>query len=142
VAGLLYAATRALPSGSLDPTPGRPRYAARWYFLLGFAFYPILLLVPGLGDSASAWPPAVLALEAILAGLLFLYIRRVIGRTDNGAALTMLALGALVPLFAVGLFTQIFLPVVLVPDVLFVLFFYALWQRYRPAPATPPVAAT
>lgn len=142
LAVLLYAATRALPSGSLDPTPGRPRYAARWYFLLGFAFYPILLLVPGLGDSASAWPPAVLALEAILAGLLFLYIRRVIGRTDNGAALTMLALGALVPLFAVGLFTQIFLPVVLVPDVLFVLFFYALWQRYRPAPATPPVAAT
>ncbi|MGP8076589.1 MAG: hypothetical protein ACLP8Y_07665, partial [Thermoplasmata archaeon] len=62
-------------------------------------------------------------------------------RADNGAALTMLALGALAPLVAIGLFSQIFLPVLLVPDVLFVLFFYALWQRYRPGPATPSVTA-
>ena len=141
IAVLLYATTRALPHGALDPTENRPRFAARWYFVLGFVFYPILLLVPGLGDSASAWPPAVMVLEAVLAGLLLLYVRRTIGRADNGAALTMLALGALAPLFAIGLFSQIFLPVLLVPDVLFVLFFYALWQRYRPGPATPSVTA-
>ncbi|HKN06268.1 MAG TPA: hypothetical protein VJ021_01505 [Thermoplasmata archaeon] len=139
LAGLLYAATRVLPKGSLDPTGDRPRLGVRWYFVLGFVFYPILLVVPGLGASAAAWPPAVMAVELFFAGLLLLYVRRVIGRTGNEAALTLLALGALLPIVAIGLFSQIFLPVEIVPDILFGLFFYTLWTRYRPA---PPAGAT
>jgi len=142
LATLLYGVTRVLPTGSLDPTGDRPRLGARWFFVLGFVFFPILLVIPGLGASASAWPPAVMAVEILFAGLLLLYVRREIGRTDNGAALTMLALGALLPLVAIGLFSQIFLPVEVVPDVLFGLFFYALWTRYRPAPPEPPPGAT
>jgi hypothetical protein len=142
LAGLLYAATRALPPGSLEPTSERPRLGVRWYFLLGFVFYPILLIVPGVGASASAWPPAVMAVELLFAGLLFLYVRRVIGRTGNEAALTMLALGALLPIVAIGLFSQLFVPIEVIPDVLFALFFYALWTRYRPAPSVPPPGAT
>src|SRR5208282_1942654 len=120
----------------------RPRLGVRWYFVLGFVFYPILLVVPGLGASAAAWPPAVMAVELFFAGLLLLYVRRVIGRTGNEAALTLLALGALLPIVAIGLFSQIFLPVEIVPDILFGLFFYTLWTRYRPAPPAPPAGAT
>jgi len=50
---------------------------------------------------------------------------------------------AILPLAAVGLIAQWFLPVVLVLDVLAALFFRALWRHYRPTPATaaPPLAA-
>ncbi|HXQ79328.1 MAG TPA: hypothetical protein VN819_03820, partial [Thermoplasmata archaeon] len=139
---LLYATTRALPQGSLEPTGERPRLGVRWYFVLGFVFYPILLLVPGVGASGSAWPPAVMAVEVFFAGLLLLYVRRVIGRTGNESALILLALGALLPIAAIGLISQIFLPVEIVPDILFGLFFYTLWTHYRPPPSGPPVGAS
>jgi len=110
--------------------------------VLGFVFYPILLLVPGVGASGSAWPPAVMAVEVFFAGLLLLYVRRVIGRTGNESALILLALGALLPIAAIGLISQIFLPVEIVPDILFGLFFYTLWTHYRPPPSGPPVGAS
>jgi hypothetical protein len=141
LAGILYALTRRLPRGTLDPTADAPRFAPKWFFVLGFVFYPILLLVPGVGGAVSLWPPVTIALEAFLAAALFLYVRRTVGRKENEAALTMLALGTLLPIVAIGLFSQIFLPLEIVPDVLFALFFYALWANYRPGPATPPVGA-
>lgn len=133
-AGLLYAATRALPPGSLEPRGDRPRLSLRWYFFFGLAFYPILLFVPGYGETFSAWPPIPMAFDVLLAGLLFLLVRREIGRAHNEAALTLLALGAILPLVAIGLFSQILIPVEIVLDTMFGLFFYALWTRYRPAP--------
>jgi len=142
LAGLLYAVTRRLPHGTLDPTNSGPRLAPGWFLGLGIAFYPILLLVPGLGEQFSLWPPATIAVDLLLSGALFLFVRREVGRSGNEAALTMLALGALVPIAVIGLVSQLFLPVVLVPDVLFGLFFYVLWMRYRPGPTVPPVGAT
>jgi len=142
VAVLLYVVTRRLPHGSLDPGVHGPRSPLWTFFLMGLAFYPILLLVPGLGNAFSVWPPATMAVEIFLAGALFLLVRRQIGSTGNEAALTVLALGALLPLFASGLLFQLRLPVELVVDVFFVAFFYTLWVRYRPRPAVPPVGAT
>jgi len=141
LAGILYAVTRRLPHGTLDPVNPGPRLASGWFFGLGIAFYPILLLVPGLGNTASLWPPTTIAVELLLSGTLFLFVRRSVGRGGSEAALTMLALGALVPIVMVGLATQLFLPVVLVPDVLFGLFFYALWARYRPGSTAAPAPA-
>jgi len=142
LAGLFYAVARRLPHGTLDPPNTSPRLAPGWFFGLGLAFYPILLLVPGLGGEASLWPPLTIAVELLLSGALFLFVRREVGRSGNEAALTMLALGALLPIVAIGLVSQLFLPVVLVPDVLFGLFFYTLWMRYRPRPSTPTVRST
>jgi len=142
VAGLLYAAARALPHGALEPTGGGPRLSPVAFFLLGFVFYPIVVLVPGLGYHWDVWPPVAMAVELFLCGALFFYIRREVGRTGNEAALTMVALGAISPLVALGLLFQLAVPIVLVADVLFALFFYALWVRYRPGPAAPPVGAT
>ena len=143
LAVLFYAATRRLPHGTLDPTGEGPRLSPRWFFPLGFIFYPVFLLaVPGVMERLSVWPPATIAVELLLGAALFLFVRREVGRRGNEAALTMLALGALTPIVAFGLLFQLSLPLVLVPDVLFALFFYALWVRYRPGPAPPPVGAT
>ncbi|HLM70935.1 MAG TPA: hypothetical protein VK423_06110 [Thermoplasmata archaeon] len=142
LAAILYAVTHRLPHGALDPGAERPRLPFWTFFLMGLAFYPILLLVPGLGNAFSVWPPATMAIEILLAGALFLFVRREIGRVGNEAALTVLALGALLPLFATGLLFQLRLPVELVVDVLFVLFFYALWKRYGPGLPQPPLGAT
>jgi hypothetical protein len=141
LAVILYAVTRRLPHGTLDPRRPAPRLAPSWFFGLGLAYYPILLLVPALGEAGSLWPPATIAIDLLLSGTLFLFVRREIGRDGNEAALTMLALGALVPILLFGLLSQLFLPVVIVPDVLFALFFYALWARYRPRPTSAPLAA-
>jgi len=135
VALLLYALARQLPKGSLDPTGDLPRHRPWVFLVLGIAFYPlVLLLFPGFGMAANLWPPVVMAVEVALGALLFLYVRRTIGRRNNEAALTMLALGTLIPIAAIGLVVQLLVPVELVVDVLFVLFFYALWKRYRPIP--------
>jgi len=142
LAGLLYAVTCRLPHGTIDPPYPGPRIAPGWFFGLGLAFYPILLLVPGLGGAVSLWPPLTIAVDLLFSGALFLFVRREVGRSGNEAALTMLALGALLPIVAIGLVSQLFLPVVLVPDVLFGLFFYALWKRYRPGPTVPTVRST
>ena len=138
----LYAVTRLLPRGALDPTCERPRFAPWAYFVLGLAFFPVLLVVPGLGENAGLWPAATAAVEALAGGALFLTVRRTIGRSGSEGALTLLALGALLPIATLGLVAQLFLPVVLLPDVLFGLFFYALWTRYRPRPAVVPPPGT
>jgi hypothetical protein len=140
-AGLLYVAAHALPHGALEPNRWSPRLSPVAFFLLGLVFYPIVVLVPGLGSRFDVWPPVAMAVELLLCGALFLTIRREVGRTANEAALTMVALGAISPLVVLGLLFQLAVPIVALADVLFGLFFYALWVRYRPAPATPPVGA-
>jgi len=142
VAALLYAATRSLPHGTLEPTGRSPRLSSGRFFVLGLVFYPILVLVPGLGNAWNVPPPVTMAAELLLAGGLFFLIRRVVGRTANEAALTMVALGAITPLVVLGFLFQLVFPVVIFADILFGLFFYALWVRYRPGPAAPPVGAT
>jgi len=142
---LLYAAARALPHGTLDPPSPRPRLSPKWFFPLGLAYFPALLLVPAIGGAIHLWPPVTIALDLLLSGALFLFVRREVGRSGNEAALTMLALGAIVPIMLFGLAAQIFLPIVLVLDVLAGLFFFALWRRYAPGPVVtvvPPVGAT
>jgi len=143
VAALLFVGARSLPHGTLDPRGPSPRISPKWFFLLGLAFYPILLLVPAFGGRANLWPPATIAIDLALSGALFLFVRREVGRAENEAALAMLAFGAILPIVVFGLLAQLAVPIVLVADILYGLFFYTLWCRYRPVPSvTIPVGAT
>ena len=134
--GLAYLAYR-LPRTFLDPTSETPRYGPRVCFVLGLVFYPILLLVPATGEYAHVTAPVTGVVDLALSGGLFFVARRAVGRSQNEPELVMVALGALIPLLAFGLLSQILLPIVLIGDVLFVLFFYSLWRRYAPARAGP-----
>jgi hypothetical protein len=139
VAGALWLVVWRLPAGALDPPARRPRRGPGAFVLYGVAYLPVVLIVPGLGEDFHL--PAVVSglLDLVVAGVLFLAVRRDVGRVGNEAQLTMLAVGAVVPLMIFGLIAQYFLPVVLVLDVVAGLFFYTLWVHYRPtaAPTVP-----
>jgi len=139
VAGVLWIAARKLPRGSLDPPLERPAYSPSACLVLGLAYFPLLLLVPAVGGDARLPAGLTGTLDLLAAGLLFWTVRRGLGRTGNEAQLTMLALGATLPIAAFGLLAQLRLPLVLGVDVLYGLFFYRLWTRYRPEPAAAPV---
>jgi hypothetical protein len=136
VAGALVALAYRLPRTLLDPTSETPRYGPRTFFVLGLLFYPILLVVPAAGGYAHVAAPVTGAVDIILSGGLFFLVRHGIGRTRREPQMLMLALGAFLPILAFGLVAQIFLPIVLVGDVLFGLFFYTLWRRYGSDAAT------
>jgi hypothetical protein len=143
VAGLLWLVAWKLPAGLLDPRSPRPSRGPRFFFVLGFLYFVLLIVVPGLIEDAGL--PAFVAFAADFGMILVLFsaIWWHIGRTANEPQMIVLAAGAIVPLAGVGLVSQWFLPIVLVLDVLAVLFFLALWGHYRPAPATmtPPAGA-
>jgi len=144
-AGLAVLAYR-LPRDLLDPTSATPRLGPGACLLLGLTFFPILLLVPGILEHTSVGAPVTGAAEILVSGALFFAVRHGVGRSGNAPQLVMLALGVLIPIALFGLVAQIYLPVELVVDVLFVLFFYSLWRRYGPARAGPtpvvPIGAT
>ncbi|MFZ0890895.1 MAG: hypothetical protein WB778_05065 [Thermoplasmata archaeon] len=134
-AGLIGLAYR-LPARILEPPTLLPRWRPSAFLLLGLAFYPILLLVPSLGEHLSWAAPVTGAVEILFSGILLGIIRGTIGRTEHAPHLVLLAVGAVTPILLFGLLAQIFIPIVLVADVLAVFFFLALWRRYRPVAAS------
>ena len=141
VAGLLWLVAWRLPAGLFEPTAARPSRSPALFFVAGVAYFPILLVAPGIGEDLH-WPALVSGiLDLVLVVLLFLGIRRGIGRSGNGAQLTALAIGTLVPIVVFGAFAQLFLPVVLILDAVVVWFFLTLWRHYRPAAPPVPVPA-
>jgi len=131
VALLLWAVAVRLPAGWLNPRRERAAHGPRTFLLLGLAYFPILLVVPALGSGDHL--PAVVTgvLDAALAAALFVTVQRGIGRRGNEPQLVMLALGVTLPIVVFGLLSQIRLPVVLVVDLVYGLFFLALWRHYR-----------
>ncbi|MGB6501187.1 MAG: hypothetical protein WBG19_07300 [Thermoplasmata archaeon] len=137
VALSLWAVAVRLPPGFLDPVRDVPRYGPGAFFLMGLAYFPVLLILPGLGEAFHL-PAAVSGSLDLLAGAaLFLAVRSSMGRHSNAPHLILLALGATIPIVLVGLASQITLPVVLLADGAYGLFFWTLWKQYRPAAASP-----
>jgi hypothetical protein len=136
VAALLWLIAWRLPKGFLDPVRAEPGYSPRTCLWLGLAYFPVLLLIPVLGGEANL--PAALTglIDLFAATLLFVAVRRGVGRGRNAAQLTLLSLGATLPIAVFGLLAQLELPLVLGVDVVYALFFYTLWQRYKPQTGT------
>jgi hypothetical protein len=140
VALVLWGVAVRLPTGWLDPDRAAPGASPRACFLLGLAYFPTLLIVPALGGEAHLWPGITAGLDLAAAAALFWGARRAVGGRRNEAQLVLLALGATLPIVLFGFFSQLRLPVVLLLDVLYGLFFWTLWSRYRPVPSPPPGA--
>ena len=128
--GLGYLAWR-WPRGWVDPPTAEPRFGPRAALLLGLAYFPLLLLVPVFGREAGL--PAVATGVIDLAGAVVLFeaVRRGIGQQHNGAQLTALALGITLPIVVFGFLAEAHLPLVLLLDAVYGLFFWALWTRWR-----------
>ncbi|HLM91991.1 MAG TPA: hypothetical protein VK424_08120 [Thermoplasmata archaeon] len=143
-AGLLWIVAWCLPPDLLDPPSPAPRRGPRLFFVYGVVYFVLLVLVPGIIGELHL--PAYVAFGADAAALLllFLAVRRDIGRSANYSQLVVLAFGLVLPLMAIGLIAQLFVPIVLVPDGLAVFFFLTLWRYYRPRPGprtvSPPPA--
>jgi hypothetical protein len=133
--GLWIVAWR-LPAGILDPPSLTPTRGPRLFFVYGLLYFLLLILVPGLiGDFHLPAYVAFTADAAFLA-VLFVLVWTSIGRTSNAPQMVVLAVGLVIPLIAIGLAAQLFLPLVLALDVTAGLFFLTLWRHYRPTPAT------
>ena len=135
VAGVLWVVALRRPAGWLDPPGELPTGGPRFYGALGFVVFPVLILLPSFGEAVGLPAAATIAIDLGFGLGLFLAVRGTVGRRANEAALVALAFGATLPLVGWGLASQISVPVVLAFDVLWALFFYALWDRYRPRTA-------
>ncbi|MCI4343744.1 MAG: hypothetical protein L3J92_06505 [Thermoplasmata archaeon] len=139
VAGALWLVAWRIPPGWLDPRRPTPGRGPRFFLVLGLVYFVLLIVVPGLIEDAHQ--PALLAGAVDFAIILavFLAVWWEIGRSSNEPQLILLALGVVLPLAAVGLVAQWFLPVVLVPDMLAALFFGTIWKHYRTRTPEPPL---
>jgi hypothetical protein len=134
VAGLLALAAYRLPAGLLDPTRPTPGFGPRAAFVLGLLYFPVFLIIPAVGDAAGIPAPVTGGIDLAAAAGLFLAVRYGLGRSQHNAQLVALSVGVIVPIMAFGLVAQIFLPIVLVLDLVAGAFFLALWRRYGAAP--------
>ncbi len=88
----------------------------------------------------AARVPAILVVGlVILVQVLFLvYVLSTIGRLNNEKHLALFALGLVVPIAVFGLISEIRLPLILLADMIMVVFFWKLSQKFRNVPANPP----
>jgi hypothetical protein len=141
VAGALWLVAWQLPAGLLDPSRLRPHRGPALFFVLGVGYFILLVLIPGLLGSAHLSAIVSGTADALVILGIYLVVWRDIGRSGNEPQLIALAVGTVVPLAVFGFFSQIYLPIVLVPDAIAGLFFLTLWRHYRPIAApTPPSA--
>ena len=125
-------ASMRIPGPRLADNVFSPKVAA----IIGVSFFPAVLLTEGFGEASGIPSPIdfvlVISVQAI-------YLLSVASRVRWGSSLVWLAAGLLVPIMALGLLSQLSLPLVVVVDLLVFLFFRKLAQVTRgpwPGPVT------
>jgi len=132
----LVFAARRVPARILHATGGLPRLGPKSIGLIGALFYASVLLAEGLGMGAGL--PAVVdfVLVAAVQGLFLVSVLRVVGSRENERSLVALSLGLVVPIAAIGVISELPLPLALLPDLAFVLFLRMLWKEYPASPSS------
>jgi hypothetical protein len=127
----------AWPSDLLRPAPGPARSGAMAFGVVGAVFYEGLLLLVSVLESYRLSVVLVTLSVPVYASAFWVWIWRNLGRPVSDRTVFALALGLIVPIMAIGIITQLSLPIVLVADALVVLFFRYLWRRYPGTPDPP-----
>jgi hypothetical protein len=125
---LLVVAARRVPAGAIHATSDPPKLGSRVVFVIGALFYTSVLLAEGLGMGAGLPAAADFVLVAGVQGLFLLGVLRNVGSRENERNLIALALGLIVPIAAIGVISELPLPLSLLPDLAFVLFLRMLWK--------------
>jgi len=131
---LLVVAARRVPAGAIHATSDLPRLGPKSTGLIGALFYTSVLLAEGLGMGAGLPATVGFVLVVAVQGLFLVGVLRVVGSQENERNLIGLALGLVVPIAAIGVISELPLPLALLPDLAFVLFLRMLWVEY---PAKP-----
>lgn len=131
VAALVYAAYR-VPMNLIAPRSAHPLRGSRATLIIGIVYYPVVLLAEGIGEARL---PAAVDLILVLAveALFLAYVLRIIGTERNQRQEITLAIGLILPIAVFGFIAELPLPVILVADVGFGLFFRELLRRYPTA---------
>jgi len=131
---LLGVAARRVRANVLHASSEFGRLGPKAAGAMGALFYTSVLLAEGLGMAAG--PPAVVDFVIVIAlqGALLLGVLRVVGSRGNERKLVALSLGLVLPITAIGVISEIALPLALIPGIAFALFLRRLWTEY---PAVP-----
>jgi len=132
IALLVYAAYR-LPARFASPSGDRATLSPAGIGILGFAFFPLgLVLEYGLAPTAT--PPALeIAIELAVFAVIAETVRRGLGRRNHDYLLVHLAFGFVLWQAVFGLLLTLGLPYTLPLVAVAVLFFLRLRAAYRPA---------
>ncbi|MDA4128139.1 MAG: hypothetical protein OK422_01535 [Thaumarchaeota archaeon] len=130
--GALVYISRRLPSDVLTASTDLPRRGPRAMTMVGILFFPGLLFSQFIGMGVGLPPAIVFGLVILVQGLLLFYVLKKIGRSRNERTKVGFAIGILLPISVFGFLAEIQLPVVLLVDFGFILFFRGLWRTYRP----------
>jgi hypothetical protein len=144
---LLVLVARRVPADALHMSSELPKLGPRRAFAIGTFFYTSVLLTEFLGLGIGV--PAALDFLLVVGvqGAFLLAVLRFFGSRSNERILIAFAAGLVLPIAAIGVISEISLPLTLLPAAAFMLFLRRLWAEYEPnlerkIPAEPPTAAT
>jgi hypothetical protein len=132
---ILVLAAHRVPAGVIHATSELPRRDPRTLGIVGAFFYTCVLLAGGLGMGAGLPPAGDFILVVAVQGLFLVGVLRFIGSRENERNLIALSLGLIVPIAAIGVISELSLPLSLLPAIAFILFLRMLWKQY---PSLPP----
>lgn len=127
IAALVFAAYR-LPAGALAPRAGPPSASNRSFFAVGVSFFLAVALGQQVGAGSGLPAAADFILVLLVLVAYFGYVGPRVGTEENRRALLSFAFGLITPLMALGLISQLGLPLVLAADVMIAIFFRRLWS--------------
>ncbi|HVP23510.1 MAG TPA: hypothetical protein VMS77_06315 [Conexivisphaerales archaeon] len=139
--GVLILVARKAPASLISPSEGPPKVGRIKAFLMGLAFFLVILFTEQF-PMALSWPPALaVAAMCFLEGVLLTGVLRSLGTIENERALVALFLGIISPICVFGVLAELPLPFTLFGDALAMWFAQRLWAEYpqedaRPQPAT------
>ena len=135
---LLVLASRWVPGRTIHATADLPRLGPRAMGAIGALFYTSVLLAESLGIGTGAPAAVDFILVVALQGTFLIGVLRVVGSRENERSLIAFSLGLILPIAAIGVISELPLPLALLPDVAFVLFLRRLWVEYPIPTRTPP----
>jgi hypothetical protein len=134
VIGALVAVARWMPASLGRPSDPRPSLSARQAIALGFAFFPVALLLEYSFTSSGAPPAVIILIELGFFAAMVEAVRRGVGRSRNEYVLVNLAFGFVLWQAAFGLLLTLNLPYTTPFVIVAIVFFYRLRKAYSPVP--------
>lgn len=128
--GLLVLAAKLVPPGVLMARTLRPLRSPRTLAMVGAVFYPSVLVLDGLSDFYRIDSLLSFIFTILLQALYLAFVVRSIGSIGRERQAIALVLGLLVPIMAIGLVSQVVLPLVVLADAGTVLFLREVWASY------------